>query len=99
DEDVAALDDGARLVLVEADLVLAVEERRLPQHVIAVLAAPGERQAPVGRLPRPGRPAPARPVVRPRPAGQASRDDQSAGDGTHRLSRLTPARPAPARTG
>jgi len=40
----AAFNDGARLVIVEADLFVGREKGRFPDDVFVALAAPGERQ-------------------------------------------------------
>src|SRR5262249_21550814 len=62
EEDAVTPDDRARLILVLAGVGLSAGQRDLPQHVRAVLAAPGQRQSLLVRNGLSGRPAPARPV-------------------------------------
>src|SRR5262249_44046782 len=76
---------GTGLVLVLLHLAVRAGQRRLPDDVVAVLAAPGQRQVLFVADAHAGRAAPAGPVAGPRgpPREQGRRDGGTEGDTPH----------------
>src|SRR5262249_55675331 len=67
-------DDGAGLVVVGPGLLHSLEQGDLPEDVFLALAAPGQRQVPVGGISHAGRAAPGGPVARSTHTGDQAKN-------------------------